>query len=179
MKRSKRILAVLLTAVLTLVILAGCGSKPGTYTFSAVTKSSVASMLQKAGLSASPDEKALDTISASYASQISISPMAYDANTDGSRLNSLQSKWSNDCINALTTGSKKSLCVSIPCPGNTDEAAVAAYCADRLSSIVPQFNEFVGDTAGTTYYYIYPFHAVSGNDPENSVWVMLTLLYVA
>lgn len=180
MKRSKRILAVLLTVVLTLTLLAGCGGGGnGTYTVSATVKSSVTSTLQKAGFTASPDEKALDAVSAAYAAQIAKSPKSYSVASGGSSLTSLQSKWSDACKNAFTTSRKQSIWASSSCVGGTSEAAAASYYAGSISNLISQFNEFTSGTTGTAYYYVYPVYAVSSTDPENSVWVMFTILYLS
>lgn len=159
-------------------MLTACGSKPGTYTFSPVVKTSVASAFQQAGFSVSPDEQALNAISAKYAAQISRSPKSYSFNSSGSLLSSLQDDWSSECREALTTPRKHAMWTSIPCSGSTSEAAVASYYAERMPSVIAQFNNFANGTTGTPYYYIYPFQAVSATDSKNSVWVIFTLMYL-
>lgn len=177
MKKAKRILAVLLTAVLAFTILTGCGGGSGTYTVNATVKSSVASALQQAGFTPSVDENALNAVSATYAAQIAKSPKSY---TPGSSiLSSLRDNWVDACYNTFTTGPKQSFWGAFACPGTTSEADTASYYINRISSMISSFNEEFSDRAGTAYYYVYPVYAESSSDPENSVWMLFAILYTA
>lgn len=179
MKKAKRILAVLLADVLAFTILTGCGGGTGTYKVSATVKSSVASVLQQAGFSPSVDEKALNAISAEYAAQIAKSPKSYAPGSSSSLSSSLQKNWRNACIDAFTVAAKQALWGTIPGSGIKTEADAASYYTNQMSYIISSFNDTFSTSSGTTYYYIYPVYAESSTDPDNSVWMLFIVLYIA
>ena len=190
MKKAKRILAVLLTAVLAFTILTGCGGGNGgnggngsntSYPASSTVKNSVVSTLKQAGFSASPDEQALNAISEKYAKQISKSPdsySSYGSNASSSPLSQIQSAWANDCQDAFTTSRIYTLRASSPYAGSNSEADAASYYANSLSSMISYFKQAISDKGpGTSYYFVYPVHITNPSDSEDSVWIMFTFLY--
>lgn len=190
MKKAKRILAVLLTAVLAFTILTGCGGGNGgnggngsntSYPASSTVKNSVVSTLKQAGFSASPDEQALNAISEKYAKQISKSPdsySSYGSNASSSPLSQIQSAWANDCQDAFTTSKIYSLQGSSPYDGSNSEADAASYYANSISSMISHFKKSIsGKGPGTSYYFVYPVHITNPSDSEDSVWIMFTYLY--
>lgn len=182
MKRSKRILAVLLTAVLTFTILTGCGGGTGSsasYPSSSTAKNAVVATLKQAGFSASPHEQSLNAISEKYAKQVARSPESYSSYGSGSPLSKLQSNWISDCKKTITSSTSYFLCGLSPYMGSNSEGDATSYYARSISSSISHFEESTsGKDPGTSYYYIYPVHITNPSDPEDSVWLMFTILYL-
>lgn len=185
MNRFKRIFAVLLTAVLTLMILTGCGGTAGSsasYPPSSTAKNAVAAALKQAGFSASPDEQALNAISEKYAKQVARSPESYSSygsNYSSSPIYKMQSNWISDCKNTITSSTSYSLWGLSPYTGSNSEEDAASYYASYISSSISHFKESISSKdPGTSYYYIYPVHITNPSDPEESIWLMFTVLYL-
>lgn len=180
MKTFRQTLAVLIAAMLTLVVLTGCGGGSTIYCPpNEAVQTAVTSIFEQEGFAPVKDTAKLNTTTEKYISQIAKSPSTYlnYGTGNNSPIKTLQQQWMADC--KKVSSAHYTLWALNPMPGSIDESsAVEKYQSNLKSSLEYFMNSIAEDQAtGTYFYYVYPVHIANPSNPEDSVWMMFEILY--